>query len=504
MSDAEGKHVFVSYVHEDSTRVDALCAVLEAAGIPYWRDRKDLGPGDAWRAKIREAIRGGSLVFLACFSNNSRDKQKSYMNEELTLAVDEFRSMSPGRVWLIPVRFDSGDVPDWDLGAGRVLSDLNFADLFGKNHMAHVASLVTTINRLLGDKRPDTATALAAIEQATDANRGDVLKRLTKEMLLDPSRRIELDDLVSQEVQRVLTVLRDQDNLAGPLAGTNEEQIVRIAEHARDLWRLSEPFCASLQVAARWGAPESLSPWANGLRTFVGTATKTDNGLSAFIELRHLPGMVGIFTAALACQGSGNWLSLKTLIADSSVRDRHEQKPVPILEATDPYKPFGGTTDWVTNALARATTTEKGLEESLKDFTERKNGKYHTPVAEWLHSVLRPIFADQWPDDDAYTSEFDRAEAVLGALTQDVVNMRAAGSPEGRKWGRSHWYGRSLWRAAHGHGNPADDLLDEYTSQGPQWAPLRAGLFGGDEERARAALEEYQRNFNDMSSRRFF
>ncbi|NEE61945.1 TIR domain-containing protein, partial [Streptomyces sp. SID8455] len=68
MSDEVGKHVFISYVHEDSDQVDSLCAVLEAAQIPYWRDRKDLGPGDSWKAQIRAAIRDGSLVFLACFS----------------------------------------------------------------------------------------------------------------------------------------------------------------------------------------------------------------------------------------------------------------------------------------------------------------------------------------------------------------------------------------------------------------------------------------------------
>ncbi|GGP58657.1 hypothetical protein GCM10010287_29580 [Streptomyces variabilis] len=503
MSDEVIKHVFISYVREDSDHVDGLCAVLEAAQIPYWRDRKDLGPGDAWRAKVRAAIRDGSLVFLACFSNNSRAKEKSYMNEELTLAVDEFRQMPPGRVWLIPVRFDSGDVPDWDLGAGRVLSDLNYSDLFGKEHTAHAARLVTTINRLLGEKRPDPATALAAVEQATSADRTDLLKRLTKEMLLEPSRRIELDDLVSQEVQRVLAVLNDKDRLTGPLAGTNEEQIVRIAEEAQHLWTLSEPFCASLQVASRWGAPESLMPWANGVRSFVAAANKPESGKPALIELRHLPGMVGVMTAALSCTSSGNWTNLKALVVDPSVRDRYEHKPTPIIEATDPHKPFGSTTDWVTNALARAITTGRDLDDSLKDFTERRNGKYHTPVAEWLHHLLRPIFSDQWPDDDAYSAEFDRAEVVLGVLEQDVVNVRAAANPERRSWGRSHWFGRSTWRSQ-SHGNPVADLLHEFETQGAQWGALKAGLFGGDEDRARAALEAYQTSFNDLVSRRLF
>jgi hypothetical protein len=371
MSEEEAEHVFISYVREDSDAVDGLCAVLEAAQIPYWRDRKDLGPGDAWRAKIKSAIRDGSLVFLACFSDNSRAKEKSHMNEELTLAVDEFRQMPPGRVWLIPVRFDAGDVPDWDLGAGRSLSDLNYSDLFGKDHLAHAARLVTTINRLLGEKRPDPATALAAVEQATAADRADLLKRLTKEMLLEPSRRIELDDLVSQEVQRVLAVLKDKDRVAGPIGGTGEEQIVRIAEEARDLWSLVAPFCASLQVAGRWGTPDALAPWAAGIRSFVAAALKVEGGVRAFLELRHLPGMVSIMTAALACGSGGNWANLKTLVVDPTVRDRYEQKPLPILEATDPYKPFGGTRDWVTNALGHGEGLG-GLSEGLHGAPERQ------------------------------------------------------------------------------------------------------------------------------------
>lgn len=91
------KKVFILYVKEDSAQVEELCKVLKAAGVPYWRDRESLGPGDAWRDKIREAIRQGSMVFLACFSDNSNTKRKSYMNEELNLAVEEYRQMAPGR-----------------------------------------------------------------------------------------------------------------------------------------------------------------------------------------------------------------------------------------------------------------------------------------------------------------------------------------------------------------------------------------------------------------------
>ena len=72
----EPKHAFISYVNEDAEQVDRLCGVLSAAGIPYWRDRNALGPGDEWKKKIRQAIKSGSLVFLACFSEHSRSRPK--------------------------------------------------------------------------------------------------------------------------------------------------------------------------------------------------------------------------------------------------------------------------------------------------------------------------------------------------------------------------------------------------------------------------------------------
>jgi hypothetical protein len=501
MSGGESKHVFVSYVREDDTEVDQLCAVLEAAQIPYWRDRTSLGPGDAWKAKIRDAIRSGSLVFLACFSDNSRAKAKSHMNEELTLAVEEYRKRAPGSTWLIPVRFDSGNVPEWDLGAGRTLSDLNYADLFGPRYAPAAASLVTTIHSVMGDTKLGPAAALAAVEQITDSGRADLLKRLTKEMLVDPTRQIELDELVSQEVQRVLKMLNDPDSVAGPFVGTNNDLVVRVATEAQELWEFTKPFCASLAVAARWGTPDILTPWTNGLRTFVQAPLKIQGGVQALLELRHLPGMVSLMAAGLAAGSSRRWGNLKALIVDPSVRDRRESRPQSMLEATNPWAPFDSQ-DWSANTLARGVLMNEPFEEALTDFTVRRVGKYHTPVAEWLHAVLRPIFSDQWPDDEAYTAEFDRAEVVLGVLAQDMVNVRLAAS-EGRSWDRSNWFGRSTWRAANFHGDPVADLQRELANEGSLWGPLQGGLFGGNADRAKLALDKYAETFVEIARRRF-
>lgn len=84
-------HVFISYRHEDSAKAARLRSALEAAGIRVWRDTAGLWPGDDWRLVIRQAIADGALVFLACFSARSMVREKSWQNDELTLAVDQMR-----------------------------------------------------------------------------------------------------------------------------------------------------------------------------------------------------------------------------------------------------------------------------------------------------------------------------------------------------------------------------------------------------------------------------
>jgi hypothetical protein len=143
-------HAFISYAREDSHRVDQLQQVLEAAGIPVWRDTADLRPGEDWRAKIRHAITDNALVFLACFSQVSLNRDRSYQNEELLLAIEQSRLRSPDYPWLIPVRFDECDIPDRDIGGGRTLASIHRADLFGDHSAEGAARLVESVRRTLG------------------------------------------------------------------------------------------------------------------------------------------------------------------------------------------------------------------------------------------------------------------------------------------------------------------------------------------------------------------
>jgi|HubBroStandDraft_1064217.scaffolds.fasta_scaffold03203_8 hypothetical protein len=147
---AGGGHAFISYIHEDAARADELQEMLLHAGVPVWRDTVDLMPGEDWRMVIRQAISEESLVFLACFSRAGVSREKTYQNEELVLAVEQLRLRKPGDPWLIPVRFDDCQIPDFDLGAGRTLASVQRADLFGNQRDSQAARLVASVQRILG------------------------------------------------------------------------------------------------------------------------------------------------------------------------------------------------------------------------------------------------------------------------------------------------------------------------------------------------------------------
>jgi hypothetical protein len=143
-------HAFLSYVREDSAAVDRLQQLLEAAGIPVWRDTDtELWPGEDWRLKIRQAITRDALAFIACFSSNSTRRTTSSQNEELTLAIEQFRLRNPDAPWVLPVRLDDCVIPDVDIGGGRTLGSIQRVDLFGERRDEGIARLVASVLRIL-------------------------------------------------------------------------------------------------------------------------------------------------------------------------------------------------------------------------------------------------------------------------------------------------------------------------------------------------------------------
>jgi tetratricopeptide (TPR) repeat protein len=124
----EGRHVFVSYVREDAAAARRLADSLRSFGFSLWLDEESLRAGERWKAEIRRAIVSG-LGFIACFSTTSESRDRSYMREELWLAIEELRQRPHNQGWFIPVLLDEASVPDMVISPGETLNDLHHVRL---------------------------------------------------------------------------------------------------------------------------------------------------------------------------------------------------------------------------------------------------------------------------------------------------------------------------------------------------------------------------------------
>lgn len=192
-------HVFVSYVREDSKPVEELCNALRQNGIRTWIDRNDILPGTRWKASIRSAINEGDY-FIACFSSNYIRRTITYMNEELTLAIEILRQKPIERAWFIPVLLSECDVPDRDIGAGETLSDLQQVHLY-EDWTRGLNQILSVIKAGLPSPEADMS------DKAAEPERISVLF-----LAADPNdtKRLRLDNEV-REIQSKLLQSRHRD-----------------------------------------------------------------------------------------------------------------------------------------------------------------------------------------------------------------------------------------------------------------------------------------------------
>ncbi len=474
MSVRDSGHVFISYVREDAELVDRIQTVIEAAGIPVWRDTQDLWPGEDWKIKIREAITNNTLVFIACFSDKSVSKERTYQREEILLAAEQLRQRAPEQAWFIPVRLTDCALPQYDLGVGRTLDSLQRVDLLGDRWDERVARLISGVIRIL---RPVPATSEDSSTRDTD------IAQKAKGLLLDERRRIDLEELVRSAVNETYEVLTDPSEF--PLRSdrlTNDAAGLRfLMERANRYWEdIAQPRDA-LIVGCAWGQEQHRILWTKALERVANIVTP-ESGQTALLEMRRFPTTVLLYAGGIAAVHRENYSMLKAIAIDAQFRaDPH---PVPVVGVGHVWLPFSQT-ELTAHLLAFEASGEDITDELIDSLETGRRGKRHTPVSDFLHDKLKEPASIVIDDDIDYTTTFDRLEVLLAALASDA-KAKTEGT-EAHVWGP--WFGSFTWRSKYSSRGPEQQIYDEFLEARDQWMPIRAGLFGGEVERADAALQ---------------
>ena len=122
-------HAFFSYRREDWPLIEVFYNKCKSQGIRVWLDKDKIDPGNRWKMEVRKAIQEG-VFFLAFFSRQSLEREVSYQNTELVIAIEELQRRPAERSWFIPIRLDECNVPERSIGGGETLADLQWTDFF--------------------------------------------------------------------------------------------------------------------------------------------------------------------------------------------------------------------------------------------------------------------------------------------------------------------------------------------------------------------------------------
>lgn len=260
---------------------------------------------------------------------------------------------------------------------------------------------------------------------------------------------IRLHDFVMEETRRVSELLSVEHFPTLGVPFSNDEAMKRVQRYEG----LTEILRSMFVTGCFWGRKGNEKPWVMSLNKLSELGLK--NGTTAWLQLRKYPALLVLYAGGIASVASGKYETFAALLTRAQLRENDE---LPIGVGLNTYE-----------VLDRST------------WNKLRGGQqnYLTPLSDHLCSLFEEPLKEYLPTAADYEEAFDRFEYMLGLVCADLGQEREAY----RFWGPVGSFG---WR----HRNEPKKHItvkveSEMAAAGDNWAPLRAGLFGGSLERAR-------------------
>jgi hypothetical protein len=289
-----------------------------------------------------------------------------------------------------------------------------------------------------------------------------------KRFLAKPEYRIQLDELVTEETQRVLGQL-DAADLSAQAPWDQAVFRARVKKYEA----ITEGLASTAGVLGRWGSGGDLPLVLDVIRTLYAHAEKVGGGLTAYLGLRSYPAVL-VFTAyGIGTVRAGRWKVLHELF--NAIIDREHRDPKRAVETLFLW-------EWKGNG---------------NDVWRQMDGldRHKTALSDYLLEVFtnwsKP-FVGLVPD---FEMLFERFE-MLGSLAHFEKNEKPSVNEKLSMPGEqnSAWTptGRSGW-----HESIATKIITEFQSNSMKARLLEAGFAKGDA----GFLDLFIRNFHRIASR---
>ncbi len=298
----------------------------------------------------------------------------------------------------------------------------------------------------------------------------ELLVNSAKRYLAKPEYRIQLDELFSQEAERLLASL--DDNQFEPHGHwTQEEFRCRVQRYEA----LTEPLARMAGVLGRWGDGAELPLMLDILKGIYRQAEKIGSGLTVWLGIRSYPAVL-VFTAyGIGLTLSQRWNTLHDLLVASWPREYHEPRRVVSMLFLWAWK---GEQDDVWKQL---------------DGLDRRK----TALSDHLHDVMstwRASFAGASSDFELTFERFETLAALAFLEENEEASLEEALASSSRGLFARMPVGRAGW-----HESSSTGLIRELQSEATILALLDAGFAKNSRRFLEIFVESFKRYTNNMS-----
>lgn len=298
----------------------------------------------------------------------------------------------------------------------------------------------------------------------------ELLVQSAKRFLAKPEHRIQLDDLFSQETDRLLEKLNSESFFVSS-AWSQSEFRTRVERYES----LTEPLARMAGLMGRWGGDKEFELFIDLLRSVYHQTSSPGNGLSHWLNLRSYPAVL-LFTAyGIGLTKSSRWPLLLKLFSTTLKADHRE--PVQVVSTLFLWSWEGGQLE-----LWRHI---EGLD------------RHKTPLSDHLLAVMtrwRNSFVGTEPSFELLFERFELMGSLAALQANDEAELEKALAASPIRQDPLAWMpvGRAGW-----NNSGARTLLQELEEE-PRIAALMEAGFANS---SRRFLQLFAENFKFWASR---
>ena len=288
----------------------------------------------------------------------------------------------------------------------------------------------------------------------------ETLQSRVKSYLSDPKYKIRLDDLVTDEIRRVLYSSGDKDFPAQ----TSHVQLQEFDQRLKRYEHIVGDLQMMVTLMAKWGT-HGYRGTLSKVFSRISEADAVGAGKVVSLGLRWYTTMLLLYAGGIAALSAQNYENLVTVLT-APVGTRHSGD---------------STLEVIIPAVEEISDVQRT--EIFKKLPGHERN--YAPRSEYLFKVMQPPLEDLLFLGRSYELLFDRFEVIFALVYADLTYK------EGRRiWGP---LGRFGWKYhSRSDQNPFSQVVAEAAQQRDAWGPIRAGLFQGSHNRFKIIADGYE------------